>query len=193
LGDTVQADPFPDAQACPPSVFPLDTPSGPYTSAPWQQPVQMPAMLGIYIQSDWSVGPNFDPRNANKPLQLGRSEYLRIGSALGITWKDEHPNWETAGLAPMGSMGKDWRDALLQAMQNTNTINFIVDGMNVLDPAQRADLEKNPDSSNAHWEMDQIVKLKLLEKLHLWESGQEITGERRLNWIDEWKALRGLP
>jgi hypothetical protein len=86
----------------------------------------------------------------------------------------------------------NWRLALKEAMGHTNTINFVVDGMNVLDPTQRQDVKNNPDSTNAHWEMDQIVKLGLLGKLHLWVNGQELTGQDRSRWIREWRRLRGI-
>lgn len=113
----------------------------------------------------------------------------------GIKWDDEpSPPWETAGLAYVGAAGREgWFGELKDALKNTNTINFIIDGMDVLNPMDVITVNRHPPASHAFVEMDYIIAQNYLDKLHLWRNNQEITGQERSDWIDAWKNTRNLP
>ena len=141
-----------------------------------------------YYHSDGKLHPGFDPTNANKPVKLGYGENLNAHPEIpGVSIND---SWLESGLASLQEAGKGWQDELLSAMKNSNTINFIVDGMDIFGNPQRF---TDPKVVRTHWEMDEIMINGYTNKLHLWNNGAEVTGQPRLDWIQQWQTLRGVP
>jgi hypothetical protein len=143
-----------------------------------------------YYHSDGKLHQGFDPTNANKPVKLGYMDNLTANPKIpGVSILDKG-SWLEAGLASLTEASKGWQEELLSAMRNTNTINFIVDGMDIFNNPQRF-----ADSKfvRTHWEMDEIITNGYTNKLHLWSNGQELTGQPRLDWIQQWQTIRGVP
>lgn len=160
--------------------FPLNPPQGPMVFA-----------AGHYAESDGNYREGFNPLNASKAVKLGYGEYLDNTIPDGVSIKSRR-GWIEEGLASVESGAtypiENWKGNVLDAIHNTNTINFVITGI---------DIFTRPDRYKAyartHWEMDQIIMLNYLDKLHLWRNEKEITGQERSDWIDKWKELRGIP
>ncbi|CAG0936280.1 hypothetical protein TFLX_05148 [Thermoflexales bacterium] len=146
----------------------------------------------VYFQSDRSIGPAFDPANANIPVKLGYDENLARSiyrDLPGITYRE---GWAFNGLAELPPGFSDWRIELREALANTNRINFLVDDMEIFRDPRRF-RPSNFDNIFTHWEMDLIIKSGYTDKLHLWQNGEELSPAQRLRWLEQWKDLRGLP
>jgi RHS repeat-associated protein len=138
-----------------------------------------------YVQADGiTIKVGFDPRNAHKAVKLGYDENLREPIPEGYSINE---GWFWSGLASKEDQQQGWWPELMDAMANTSRINFVVDGMDVVNNPNRLKADKI-----THREMDEIIRRGYIGKLHLWENDQEITGQRRLAWIGAWIQLRGL-
>ena len=104
------------------------------------------------------------------PVKLGYTENLKNYKKTipGVDYLDKFK-----GLIP-DKINKSpiTRVELLDAIEKSSNINFIVDTM---------EIHRYPDWFRVprvtHWEMDEIIKRGYIDKLHLWEGGTEITGK----------------
>ena len=195
-GDSVQRGPNQDAgEVCTVEQFPApyERPLKPLTFPLPQEQRGPMVKAATYLGADGKPREGFDPANAHYAVQLGMTGIIKTNSPLGITWEDVSPNWETAGLAEMGAFAKNWRIAFRQAIHHTNTINFIITGMNVVIPKQEKFVRANPSDSEAFWEMDIIIQDGYLDKLHLWDRGRELSAEEKTLWIRSWRNIRTHP
>jgi len=160
--------------------FPLNPPQGPVV------------FTSIYMGADGQPRQSFDPANAVKPAKFGYAAFIGKNYPLGSSYFDD--KWFDEGLVAIETYNGTWQDPVLEAMENTQTINFLVDGMDFSNPSWIADA-KQPDGRGwlTHWEMDQVILKNYISRLHLWENGEEIKGFARAQWLDAWKQLRGLP
>jgi hypothetical protein len=155
----------------------------------------MPHVLaaGHYLEPDGTYRVGFNPQNASKQVKLGYSKYLDNTPPDGVSI-NSRLGWLEEGLASVESSNnpkypkEPWKGQFLDAIRNTHTINFLVDGIDIF---IRPDRYK--DYTRTHWEMDQIIQLGYTDKLQLWRNGQELMGQERAAWIDKWKEIRGLP
>ena len=139
-----------------------------------------------YVQSDGiTIKIGFDARNAHKEVKLGYEEYLARSIPRGYSIQT---GWFWSGLASQEDQQLGWWPELVDALQNTQTINFVVDGMDVINNPARLKAPKV-----THQEMDYILQRGYTQRLHLWQNQQEITGIQRLQWIQTWKSICGIP
>jgi hypothetical protein len=83
-----------------------------------------------------------------------------------------------------------WKPQILDAMKNTDSINFIVDDMDIFGKSSWFDPEA---IVNTHWEMDQIIQRGYTDKLQLWNKGVKMDPEDMAIWIQRWTEIRNLP
>lgn len=150
---------------------------------------------GHYSEGGGGFRVGFDPAKADLAVKLGYESYLYNGTPEGISIVSPQ-SWFDKGLASLESGThpglKVWQGNFLDAIHNTNTINFLVDGIDIFVRPNRFDRNAEPRVIRTHWEMDEIIKRGYLGKLHLWENGQEITGQEKLDWLQTWMKIRGL-
>jgi hypothetical protein len=151
--------------------FPLNPPQGPLVLA------------ATYIGADGQPRSSFDPRNADKPVKLGYDDTLQRSFPPGYIYHGTK-SWHAAGLVPLDKTS--FWPMFYEAIKNTRTVNFAIDGMNINDPAS-LQIDRI-----THQELDAIIQGGYLEKLHLWDGRTELTGQRLNQWIDQWIDIRGL-
>jgi hypothetical protein len=107
LGDNALADPFPQAQSCQLPGFELDIPDGPYTSAPWERPVQMPSALRAATNGEIRAAeaklPTYRKNDPTRGIIIADGkQYPVISGRKGYT--EQVPNlvrgWPYRGRAP---------------------------------------------------------------------------------------------
>jgi len=136
-------------------------------------------------------GYGWDPTSANRPVKLGIQSKIRSSTPPGATWETD---FIKAGLASWGSSAYEgWRGSVIEAIQRTRVINFVVDD---IDPENHPDEVRRNIHEFTFWEMDQVIRLEQIHKLHLWRSDQngtmrELAQNERNDFIDAWIEVRG--
>jgi len=150
----------------------------------------LPGAKRYLINGKWETAP------AKIPVKFGYTGKLQkyINKIPGASYLLDE-SWGLKGLVSSETFEKgSWQAQALEAMSNSSEINFIVDGMDIM----RFPVEAIKPAYGkgiyiaTHWEMDQILTRGYLDKLHLWDSGVEITGIMRLEWIKRWKIIRDI-
>ena len=139
--------------------------------------------LRYLVNGEWGPNP------ADVPVKFGYTDDLKkyVGKIPGVSYLTDEW-WLKGGLVSWQANSMSWQAEALEAMENSKTINFIVDRMSIFD---FPDSYKLPLAT--HWEMDQIIKRGYIDKLHLWMNGKELSAPETLRWLERWKDIRGLP
>jgi hypothetical protein len=119
------------------------------------------------------------------PVKFGYTDQLErfVGRIPGVSYLSSE-SW-FPDLISREAMGHhSWKVRASEAMDVADQINFIIDGINLA----------APDSSHwrTHWEMDQVISRGYTGKLDLWENGVKLGSVEAKQWIQKWRALRGL-
>ncbi|MBA3471005.1 MAG: hypothetical protein H0T53_15330 [Herpetosiphonaceae bacterium] len=150
---------------------------------------------GTYRNSDGSYQTGFDQANSSKPVKLGYDEHLDRTPPLGISINE---GWIQNGLASYESSAKppvglsNWQGELLDALNNTNKINFVIDDIDIFNPSLQSRYQSGGIYIRTHWEMDQVISRGYTSKLSLWRDGKMLESQETADWVSQWMVIRNL-